>query len=197
MKNLEMTQRQKRIFIFLAVIALALFLFVWFVYIPAKAYRDKLKNEYNSIQKQIVEMRRSIGEGKSLEQAISFFKDRLAYFDKRFPSREEVVLREMPALAGKCGVEISSIRPSKKAVIQAIEGASLEVRDYTIQEMPISVDLKSSYKKLGEFLKALRNDFPAFVRVDKIQMSRAGDKDSNLLDVSLSLDTYFLSPKEA
>ncbi len=196
MQNIEITKRQKKIFMFVGIVALTFAVFIIFIYLPTKRHLVQLKDEYFVLQNEINEFNKSIGEGKPLEQAILSLRNRLETLDKKFPEKEEIVLRELSALAENLSIEISSIRPEKKKEIKEIENTPIDIKGCIVQEMPISMNLRTSYKTLGEFLKVLKEAFPVFIKIDNVRITKTADKNSPLLDVSLSLNTYLASPQK-
>ncbi len=76
-----------------------------------------------------------------------------------------------------------------------MENAPLPViKGCSIQEMPISLSLKTSYRKAGEFFMALKQDFPIYVRVNSIRIKKIQDK-SEFLDIDIHLDAYLVFPE--
>ncbi|MDD5422985.1 MAG: type 4a pilus biogenesis protein PilO [Candidatus Omnitrophota bacterium] len=189
------TKRQQKIIIFTAVFLLALTVFLVFIYMPADARLKGLKQKYNAIQTEIDEFRRTIGADKPLEQSIIAFRSRIEALGKKFPGKEEIVFKELSSLAQGMDIEITSMNPSKKVVVKGAEGQDLLIKDCVVEEISISMALKTSYKKLGEFLRALKEEFPIFVTIENVNIAKAGDKDSPVLNVALSINTYLISPK--
>ena len=194
MQKIEITKRQKKIFKIAGIVVSAFAVFIIFIYIPAEKKLARLKSEYLTIQAEINEFNKSIGEDKPLEEVILSLKNRLEALDKKFPEKEEVVFRELSTLAENLGIEVLSVRPEKKRVINEIENTPVSIEGCIIQEMPISMSLRTSYEMLGEFLKNLKEGSSSFIRVDSVRISKTGDNASAILDVSLNLNTYLISP---
>lgn len=189
-----MTKRQNKIFMMAGIAALTFAVFVYFIYLPAKKNLDQLNREYTAMQNDIAAMKQAIGEGKPLEQAILYLRDRLKMYEQKFPQKEEDIFRTLSALAEKGSIDILAMTPEKKRPIKEITGVPINVKDHTLEEMPISLSVRAAYKKLGQFLNALQEEFPIFVRVDEVRMTKAPDGADDRLDASLNLDTYLLTP---
>jgi len=174
------------------IVALAFLIFIVFIYLPLNKRLSMLKNELHSIEMQVSQIKKAVGEGRPLEEAITFFKNRLEILDRKFPDKDETILRELSTLAVKTGVEVVSMRPQKKKIIQDINGLPIKINVCYVQEMPITMNLKAPYKTIGEFVKLLREDFPVFVRIDMVHMQRAEAPAGGALDVTLDLDTYLI-----
>lgn len=194
MQKIGITKHQKKIFKIVGIVVSAFAVFIIFIYIPAEKKLARLKGEYLIIQTEINEFNKSIGEGKPLEQVILSLKGRLEVLDKKFPEKEEVVFRDLSTLAEGLGIEVLSVRPEKKRVVTEIENVPVSIEGCLIQEMPISVNLRASYKALGEFLKNLKENSSSFIRVDSIRVGKTSDRGSTLLNVNLNLNTYLISP---
>ena len=190
MKNIQISEKQKTIIIVIGVVILVFYLFISFVYNPEKKHLIQMKKEYAAAQSQVEEFKRLVGEGKSAEEVVEVFKKKVETFDNKFPQKEEVILREISGAAERLGVEISSIRPDKKKAILSINNAPINISGCVIQEMLISMNIKASYKKLGEFLRTLREDLPVFVSVEDLSIGKPGDNKSPILDITLTLKAY-------
>ncbi len=194
---MAMTKKQKKIFTFVGIVIIAFAIFIIFIYIPADRRLEELRKEYVMLQAEINDFNKSVGgEGKSLEDVVLSLKNKLDSLDKKFPEKEEIILRELLGLAESLGIEITSTRPDKKRTVKEIGSAAVNIKDCVVQEMPIAISLKTSYKTLGEFLRTLKENFSAFVRIDSVHITRMGpDKAGALLEVSLNLDSYLICPQ--
>lgn len=190
----KITKRQKKILVIVGVVGSAFIIFIAFIYIPMRAELARLKDEFYKLEAEISQIKKLAKEGESLEEAIVSLKDRLDAINKKFPEKDEVILRELSGLAAELGIEVVSIRPQKKKVIQEIGSRPIGIKECLVQEMPVSMTLRASYRALGEFFKILKEDFPIFVRVDNVRIVRAGDKQTGVLDAELNLDTYLICP---
>ncbi|MBI5144442.1 MAG: type 4a pilus biogenesis protein PilO [Candidatus Omnitrophica bacterium] len=194
MRKLEITKNQKKILIIVGIVGLAFVIFMIFVYLPLRKQFAGLKDRLHVVEAEINQIKQAGGEGKSLEEAISFLKERYDVMSNKFPEKEEIVLRELPSLAARLGIDVSSVRPQRKRVIQELSGSPTSIKGHYVQEMPISMSLKTYYKTLGEFFRILNEDFPIFVKIDNVSITRA-DRATGLLSVDLNVDTYLICPE--
>ena len=186
---MNITKGQKRLFIFIVAVAVAVWVFLYYLYLPENDRLKKLKEEYGAAQDQISEYKKSIGDDKAIEKIITSLKKRLAELDNRIPDKEEMILREFSDFADKSGIELVYIRPDKKTA--SSEDAE-SIKGCIVQKMGLSVNLKTSYRSLGRFLKTLRDDFPVPLKIESVHMNRGGLHDSKSkpatkLDVNLQL----------
>lgn len=191
---ITLTKKQIKILILGSIAAFTFAIFIYFIYVPATKKLAKLKHDYASTQAELADLKKMIGEDKPLEQAILYLREKLKTYERKFPEKDEDVLRLLSAQAEKGGVDILSMTPGKKRPIKDVGGVSISVKDYTVEEMQISLNVKAQYKKLGEFLKTLKEDIPIFIRVGDVTMSSSGDKTNETLSISLSLTAYLLVP---
>jgi len=141
---------------------------------------------------------KNISGGKnSLEEAIVSLQGKLDTLNMQFPDREEIILRELSSLLARLNIEVVSFRPQRKSIVTEIENSPIAVKGCSIQEMSMAISVKTAYKKLIEFFKILKRDFPIYLRVESIRMQKkSADKSSALLNADLALDAYLISRGE-
>lgn len=195
---LEINKRQKKILLLAGIIALTFVISIIFIYLPAHRQLKQLKQQFSRLDQEAKQLKRSFGEERSLEDVIISLDKRRNVLDQKFPDKEEVVFRDISTLATSMGIEISSMRSQGKKTLKEMRGAQIAIKDSVIQEMWISIDLTTTYKKLGEFLAVLKEGFPVFIRIESVQMTNtSSDKNSASLKVSISLVTYLISPRKS
>lgn len=197
MDKIKITKAQEKILMIVGVVSLAFLIFILFIYLPSRRQLVRLKNEFYGIESEIENIKKATGEGRSLEENITILKARLDELDKKFPAKEEVILRELSDAAARYDIAVTALKPQKKKVIKDIDGISIMIKDCQVQEMPVSLSLKASYKTLGEFLKFLKDQTPVFVRIDNVRMAKGSDKMSAIIDVELNLNSYLIIYSEA
>lgn len=194
MEKIHLTDIQKRIFILAGIITLSFFIFAVLIYIPANRKMVQLKTEFTRLEEETKRLKKYVGEGQSLEQIIVSLNNRLDKLHVRFPEKEEVVLRELSALASGLGIEVLSIKPDRKKVLQSINEEQVAIKDCVVQEMSVAINMKTSYKVLGEFIRRIKEDFPVFIKVDSVQMEKVSDDyNSNILNVNMNVDSYLIN----
>lgn len=196
MHRLKIIEKQKKILIFSGIVLAAFVIFIILIYLPAKSRLAELKKEYSLIQSEIDEFKKSLGDEESMEQVILSMKKKLDLLDRKFSEKEEDVLKEISVLAGNLGVEIASIRPERKRVIKEIDKYVVNIKECVVQEMPIYMNLKASYRMAGEFLKDLKENCPVFIDIQNVSMVKHKDKASELLDVTMNINTYLVCPEK-
>ena len=194
--NITVTKFHKNIIIAAAIVGLLFILFLVLVYLPSKNKINKLNAEIFAVQAEISRIRGGLDKNKSMEQNIIGLNEKLKDINVKLPPKEEIILRELTDAAKKFGIEVVSMSPEKKKVVTDIDGSPVRVKDYFVKEMSVSMTAKTYYKKLGDFLIYIRENFPVAARVKDVSMSGSAsgaDADSGLLSVNLKFDTYMLS----
>ena len=194
--NITITKFHKNIIIAAAIVGLLFVLFLVLVYLPSKNKINKLNAEIFAVQAEISRIRSGLDKNKSMEQNIIGLNEKLKDINVKLPPKEEIILRELTDAAKKFGIEVVSMSPEKKKVVTDIDGSPVRVKDYFVKEMSVSMTAKTYYKKLGDFLIYIRENFPVAARVKDVSMSGSAsgaDADSGLLSVNLKFDTYMLS----
>ena len=189
-KNIKFTKKQQKLAIIAGVIIAAVVIFFKFIYMPQKTRFEELKRELQTAEEEIGEIKKTAGaeEEKSMAVALEGLQNRLKSLDRMFPDKEEMVLRELPAFANKFGIEIKSMQPQKKREVK-----DMAVRGYKVEDIQIAISAVGRYRNLGEYIKALKEEFPALVRINKLSMSRAGGEDGMSLDIGMTITAYLLS----
>lgn len=189
MNPIAVTEAQKKILIIMGIVILAFIVFIVFIYLPLRRESIRIRKEYHAIEAEVNQIKKTAGQGKSLEESIVMLRKKLDAMNAKLPEKEEVVIRELSNALTNLGIEVVSIKPQRKAPLA--EGGG--IRGASVQEMPISISLKTSYKTLGEFFRLVREDLPVFLRADTVRMSKAPGKDTNLLTVDVHLNSYLVS----
>ncbi len=195
MNKLRITKRQKKILMIVGVVTFAFVVFILFIYLPSQRELIRLKNEYYKTESEIMNIKRSAGEGKSLEENIGLLKKKFDALNNKFPAKEEVILRALSEAAAKCDIEVMNLKPHRKRVIQEIGSISIKMKDSYVQEMSVAMSLKGSYRRLGEFFRYLKEDLPVFARVDDVRLAKRSDDISGLLEAEVDLNTYLICPE--
>lgn len=187
------SKAQKNIILTIGIVVVVVVLFIMYLYIPMNKKLAGLKAEITAAEAEVNQIRQSFGDAKSLEEALAFLNKKIEVLSKKFPIKEEIVLRELPGIVSKLGIEVLSIRPGKKIAIGDIGGVPVPVKGSTVYEFSISMDLITTYKKLGELFTVLHESFPIFIRVDSVRLSSSGKDEKGFLNVDLNLFTYVIS----
>jgi Tfp pilus assembly protein PilO len=174
--------------------ALIFIVFIAFIYSPMKRELKKTRAEYESIEKEIASIKTSAGEGRSLDEIISALKSRLTELEKKFPEKEELILRDISGKAKQFNIELNNMSPDKKRAVTDIECAVLAKKGYVLQEMAITVNMKTDFKTFAEFMKSLKDDFPFYLKLDSVRLVKLSGGDRHpMLDIELKLRAYLIS----
>lgn len=190
LKNIKLSDSTIKIAISIGIIILAFLIFIWLIYIPHKHALDMLKAEVQATDRDILAIKAQAGAGESLETAIEGLRKYLARLENKFPSKEEVALRELSALAQKSGIDITSMSPMKKQPVKDIGNKPISIEGYRIEELNVAIDITAGYRSVGEYIRMLKDDCPVFIRINNITMSGGG---SPGLRVNLVITVYLLS----
>ena len=119
--------------------------------------------------------------------------EKLKVLEEKLPPSEETTLKEISSFANRLGIDVISLTPHgiKKSSIRG------DMPDYECMELSITMDLRCTYKTLGEYLGLLQEEFPTVVRIKNISMSKekSGDKTDSALRAHLVLIMYMLHEK--
>lgn len=184
---------QKNIVIMLVSIIATFFVFWFFVYSPKRKQTEKIKSEYEAIKKDIKEIE-SMAGGGMLDASLASLDKKLKILEEKLPRSEETTLKEISSFANRSGIDVISLMPHsiEKSPIQG------DVPGYVCMELSIIMDLRCTYKTLGEYLRLLQEEFPTVVRIKSVSMSKEkpADKADSTLKAHLLLIMYMLHGKQ-
>ena len=177
------------------IVGAAFVIFPVFIYIPSQIELAKLKREYASAEAEVGRIKSTDGSRMSLEEAIISLDARFKTLSRKFPEREEAMLRELSGLLSKLGIEVVSFRPQKKQIIRTVGALEINIKDSRVFEMPIAITLKARYKTLGEFFNILEEELPVFLSAENVQMRTSSQDSPGLLNVDLNMKAYLVCPE--
>ncbi len=184
---------QKNIMIMLVSIIATFFVFWFFVYSPKRKQTKEIKSEYEAMKKDIKEIE-SMAGGGMLDASLPLLDKKLKVLEKKLPPSEETTLKEIASFANRSGIDVISLTPHaiKKSPMQG------DIPGYECMELSIMMDLRCTYKTLGEYLRLLQEEFPTVVRIKNISMSKekSADKTDSALRARLVLIMYMLHEKK-
>lgn len=184
---MDITKGQKKILIITSIIIGLFLIFYIFIYLPAKNTVELLKAELLQIEDEINTTKTIIGKDKPLESGLSVMQKQLEELDRRFPDSEEETLQMISNLAYKSEVNITSIKPQPKSLFLDKNGNMVRIGDKLCHKMPISMAVRSTYKKLGKFLEALRQNIPHLLTVEKLRIAKDSGQDGLRADINLTM----------
>lgn len=182
-----LTKAQKKIVLAAALIFLSLLLSWLFIYRPQKMKFSDIKSNLTQIESKTAQIL-NIASGKELSTAIKDLKLNFVEVCGRLPAQEETVIHALLETAKNKKIEVKNITPlGRKPVPSAISG-------YTVEELPIKLQLACEYRTLGDFLDILRNNFPVLVKVKHLNIKGTGEGRVNL-NSNLEIQAYLSKEK--
>ena len=128
-----------------------------------------------------------------LDASLPLLDKKLKVLEEKLPPSEETTLKEISSFANTSGIDVISLTPHviKKSPIQG------NIPGYECMELSITMDLRRTYKTLGEYLRLLQEEFPTVVRIKNITMAKekSADKTDSTLRARLVLTMYMLHEK--
>lgn len=184
----KITRKQIKLIAACFIVLVALICFWVFVYGPQGARLRSVKKDLDFTESQIKEIN-SIMLGREISEAVKDLNSRLISVVSSLPANQEDIISNLSEMSRKLNIEIKSINPKQKALLEE------RVSGYSIEELLISVNLLCGFKNFGEFLRILRNDFPALIKVKKFTINGQGEGKPTL-DINLEILAYLSKVKQ-
>ena len=196
LKSIGSTDEQRKILIIAGIIALAFVIFITLIYLPQKKRFENLKKELRAMETEIREVKRAVGVtgDESMVKSLDALLKRFKTLNEKFPLKDEAILRELANYAHRCGIEVKTIQPQKKRAIANIDGTEVSIAGYSIEELNISILALGTYKNFGEYVRLLKKDFPALIRINSLQFTGSAQEGKNIVNIGMSVTAYVLSP---
>lgn len=192
--NFNPTKSQKKAMISLLAMALIFIIVIAFVYIPMRRELNRTRAEYGSIEKEIASIKNAAGEGKSLDEIIAALRARLTQLENRFPEKEEIILQNLSERARDLKIDLNNTSPNKKRIVADIDCSALNKKGCILQEMAITMNMKTDFRTFAEFMKSLKDDFPFYIRLDSARLvKQSGDDKHPILDIEIKLRAYLIT----
>jgi len=192
MQKTSLSRNQKKIFIISSVAGSLFILAVLLFYLPALKNISNLKRDLTDAQRQIQEINAMIGTAKTMGEGIIALKEKADFLNKKFPDKEEGSIRLLSEYARKLGIELVSISPGNKTGILNDSGKQITIEGRIYQKLPIYLELDCSYKDLLLYLEALREQLPAFISIESLEISK--DTGATVkVKAAINLELYLLS----
>ena len=173
-------------------------LFIIFVYLPMARELSALKRDYDNTISDISQIKKTVvGDRGSLEETINRLNTRLDVLNNMFPSQEEGILNILSETAARFKIDVINMSPEKKRIVREIAQAPIPITACAVQEMGISMSIKTDYRTAVEFMRAIRDDFPTYIKFDSVRMEKASNDRHPLLNIELKMHTYLVCAKVA
>ena len=112
--------------------------------------------------------------------------------NSKFPEKEEGALGALSDLAKKHKIEIRSIRSQPKSFFLDENAQKIEIDGKVCQIFLVSMEIRTSYRDLVEYIDALKEYLPAYVTIESMRINKEASG-SLKLNVALDLALYLLS----
>ncbi|OGX08685.1 MAG: hypothetical protein A2Z88_11510 [Omnitrophica WOR_2 bacterium GWA2_47_8] len=160
---------------------------------PRRNYLTQLKKQHAAIQNEIVQIESNFSDRRSLQEGIKSFEEKMAALNSKFPAKEEESLGLVSELARKRNIQVLSVKSSPKAFFMDENQQQVMVDGKICHKILISVDMKSTYEDLIDYIKALKDSLPAYVTVENLRINKDLSATSAVLNISLDINLYLLS----
>ena len=183
---------QKKI-ILAAGIMSGVFLISWlFIYLPARHKIHVFKTEFLNVQNEIKEIDELIPQGASIEEGIKLYEEKNSKLELKFPAREEMALSKLSDEARKANVAIISIKSQSKTQFTDARQQKVELAGKICYQVPVHIEMKTSFINLVNYIKHLDESLPAFMTVEDLKIKKNQSEGSELT-VTLAINLYILS----
>jgi len=156
-----------------------------FITVPLKKIEKKLKDAQSDLAK----MEKMIREVPNPKKNIEEIQEKMEELKKKAASRRELprIIQQLTKKSSELGIEIISIRPLEET---SMEGRNLPAG---VSKAYVEVILKASYKKIGEYLKAIRG-LPIILTLESLSITKPAEeeigKEENTLIATLVISSY-------
>lgn len=178
------TKKQQKIIYSGIIVLVTILAILIFVYLPQKAKLEGIKKELKAVDGQIAQLN-ELSQGRELVEVVQELNAKFKEISDLLPRREEEVVRALSELARSIGIEIKNLVPSEKELLD------VQVSGFVIERQKISLDLICNFKMLGEYLHALRDEFPFLVSFEELTVNGQGEGEYRLL-IGLRLSAYLV-----
>ena len=171
---------------------LILFLVVLFFYYGRRSNNALVKTQLIGSQNQVKELLLAVGKNKTAEEITVTMQKQYEALNNKFPSKEEDAFKIFSTTARNFKIAVINFRPQGKSeyIFNESEKALLEGRK--CYKIPISMNVKASFKNLVLFLEALEDANFVGATVERLNITKDSSGESNL-NVTLEITLYLLS----
>ncbi len=176
--NIKFDLENKKGIIIAGIFVFVVALLFQFVYFPKSRQVRRLSSEYKNIKQDIDGLYNFIGTEGNLEENIIERRRDLAILESAFPFEKEVsnVIKQLNDQARHFNVNVISLKPEDLLIYKDHEGKEVKVSDYFCKCMPLTLNVESRYKALGEFLLNLETNRSPIVTIEKVDIKKDEDK---------------------
>lgn len=163
-----------------SVIMILLLIGFYFLFIEEmRAHMSQLEASIGRIKLEIVNQERILAEGPRLKGRIEDLRKRLQAMVASLPEKQDIeqLLKKMTDLLSESNLVAKRFVPGQEQINEELYYATI----------PISLNVRGDYQKLGAFLAGL-NDLPRIVNVPSIRLGKAGGLTPRETDLARKLD---------
>ena len=184
---MDITQGQKRILIITSIIAALFIVFYVFIYLPATDTVKRFKAELLQIENKINTTESIVGKDRPLEKGFSALQKQLKELSIKFPDSEKETLKAVSNAAYASGLNVVSTKPQAMVLVLDKNKNPVKVGNRFCKKMTVSITTRSTYKDLGRFLEALRNDIPNLLTIEHLKITKVQKKGEIKADINLTM----------
>jgi len=176
-----LSKAQKNIILLGIAVTVFLLCFWIFIYSPQKNKLSLIKVELANIEAQIEQINKMAGD-KDLAEAVKNFNAQLGDASAKFSFSQEDVIASLSKEAKDLNIDIESIKPVGSVPVK-------EVTAVNIEELSIAMQLSCGFKDVADYLKILRDNFPALVKINELDIKGSGEG-KDMVGVNLQISVY-------
>ena len=150
--------------------------------------------EFKETEGEINAVESMTGKGRSIDEGFSILKTKLDELDAKFPSDEKGALRSISDIAHKYGLNVVSMKPEVKIPFLSKNGKPIMIEGKYCQKSQVFVTAYSSYKGLGKFFLALKENLPQLITVEYLKMLKESGKKELRADINMTM--YLLTEEK-
>lgn len=181
---IRLSKEQKKIIYIGLILAAALLLFVFFIYAPQQRKLRQIRDELNRAEGQIQEVHQ-LTAGRELTEAVRDLNIQLKNISQKMLAQEDSLINNLNSQAKALRIDIRDLDPGDKILLPN------KAIGYDVYELAVAMNITGEYRELGEYLGNLEGDFPALLRINKIDINGKGMGNVNL-SARLGLSAYLL-----
>ncbi|MEE8359342.1 MAG: hypothetical protein V3S04_00280, partial [Candidatus Omnitrophota bacterium] len=140
-----------------------------------------------AVQAEIDKIEKISGGEKNLDEAYKKLYSRYADLEERLTKETGSVLSILSIEADRMNIEVLMIKPEKAKPSKI----PIKVKDKSVIEMSIAMNLRCDYITFGEYLRVLPEKLCSLVKINKISMADSIEKEGSV-DIWLNITLYML-----
>lgn len=180
----RLSKEQKKIIYIGLILAAAILLFIALIYLPQQRRLKEIRAELDRTEQQINEIH-LLTAGRDLNEAIRDLNVRLKDLSAYFLIGEEELINNLTDQARDLNIDVRDLDPGNKTLFNSATPG------YAVYALPVAMNIKGGYKEAGDYCARLEGDFPALVRIDKLDIRGKGTGEADL-DIRLVITAFLL-----